>query len=176
MRLAYKFKLYPNEEQEQKLLWMLDKCRFVYNQMLNDLNNQEKTDKYALEHQLLSLKEKYPNLKGVYSQVLQNEVYSLFWNLKTLSKLKKKGKKVGRLRFKGKGWFKSFTYLPQFGFKIFQTGKRFNILHLSKVGNIAIRVHRKIEGKIKALTVKRSASGKWFACSRERSRCYSKRT
>ncbi|MEM0287606.1 MAG: helix-turn-helix domain-containing protein, partial [Nitrososphaerota archaeon] len=75
MRLTYKFKLYPNEEQEQKLLWMLDKCRFVYNQMLNDLNNQEKTDKYALEHQLLSLKEKYPNLKGVYSQVLQNEVY-----------------------------------------------------------------------------------------------------
>ncbi len=84
--------------------------------MLNDLNNQEKTDKYALEHQLLSLKEKYPNLKGVYSQVLQNEVYTLFWNLKTLSKLKKKGKKVGRLRFKGKCWFKSFTYLSSIWF------------------------------------------------------------
>jgi putative transposase len=67
------------------------------------------------------------------------------------------------LRFKGKGWFKTFTY-PQSGFKIVETGKRTDILHLSKIGNVPIRIHRKVEGKVKTLTVKRYASGKWFTC------------
>lgn len=162
MQMSYKFRLYPSRQQEQKLLWTLNKCRFVYNQMLAGLNEQKKPNKYELKRQLPLLKEKYPELRDVYSQVLQNEAYRLFWNLKSLSQLKKNGKKVGRLRFKGKGWFKTFTY-PQFGFKIVETGKRLNFLYLSKIGDIPIRIHRKIEGKIKTLTIKRYASGKWFA-------------
>jgi len=163
MQLTYKFRLYPTKEQEEKLLWTLEKCRFVYNKMLAGLNGQEKPNKHELKRKLPFLKEEYSELKGVYSQVLQNEVYRLFWNLKSLSQLKKNGKKVGRLRFKGKGWFKTFTY-PQSGFKIVETRKRLNILHLAKIGNIPIRTHRKIEGKIKTLTIKKKASGKWFAC------------
>ena len=31
---TYKFRLYPSRPQEEDLLWTLDKCRFVYNQML----------------------------------------------------------------------------------------------------------------------------------------------
>jgi len=163
MQLTYKFRIYPKEEQEQKLLWTLNECRFVYNQMLAGLSAQRKPNKYELKRQLPLLKEKYPELKGVHSQVLQNEVYRLFWNLKSLSQLKNKGRKVGRLRFKGKGWFKTFTY-PQSGFKIVETGRRLNILHLSKIGNVPIRMHQRIDGKIKTLTIKRYVSGKWFAC------------
>jgi len=161
--MTYKFRLYPNEEQERKLLWTLDKCRFVYNQMLAGLNGQEKPNKYELKRHLPLLKESYPELKGVHSQVLQNEVCRLFWNLKSLSQLKKNGKKIGRLRFKGKGWFKTFAF-PQFGFKIVETGKRLDILNLSKIGNIPIMIHRRIDGKIKTLTIKKHASGRWFAC------------
>lgn len=87
-------------------MWTLDECRFVYNQMVIELNGQRKPNKYELKRHLPLLKEKYPELKGVYSQVLQNGVYRLFWNLKSLSQLKKRGRKVGRLRFKGRGWFK----------------------------------------------------------------------
>jgi hypothetical protein len=45
--------------------------------------------------------------------VLQNEVVKLFDNLKTLAALKRNGRKVGKLRFKGKGWFKSLTLLAR---------------------------------------------------------------
>ena len=38
------------------------------------------------------------------------------------------------------------------------------LLKLSKIGNIKIKLHRPIEGKIKRLTVGRTATGKWFAC------------
>jgi putative transposase len=51
---------------------------------------------------------------------------------------------------------KSFTY-PQFGFKL--EGK----LRLSKMGTIAIKKHRKIQGPIKTLTIKKSPSQKWYA-------------
>jgi putative transposase len=37
-------------------------------------------------------------------------------------------------------------------------------LHLSKIGDVPIRIHRGIEGKIKQITVKRHQSGKWYAC------------
>jgi putative transposase len=119
MQITYKFRLYPNVEQEQKLLWTLEKCRLVYNDMLGGLNSQEKLNKLELQSRLPELKEKYPELKNVYSKVLQYEVYRMFSNLKALGQLKKKGKKVGKLRFKGKGWFKTFTY-NQSGFELRQ--------------------------------------------------------
>tara|TARA_Y100000294_G_scaffold174687_1_gene193239 strand:+ start:13 stop:825 length:813 start_codon:yes stop_codon:yes gene_type:complete len=37
------------------------------------------------------------------------------------------------------------------------------VLHLSKIGDISIRCHRNINGKIKQITIKKEASGKWFA-------------
>ncbi|MDI6859884.1 MAG: hypothetical protein QMC85_05250 [Methanocellales archaeon] len=109
-----------------------------------------------------SLKEEHPELKNIYAKVLQYEVYRLFSNLRSLAMLKKNGKKIGKLRFKGKGWFKTFTY-NQSGFKVIETGKRLDRLHLSKIGDIPIRTHRDVEGKIKQITIKRHRSGKWFA-------------
>ncbi|MEM2946302.1 MAG: transposase, partial [Thermoproteota archaeon] len=96
-------------------------------------------------------------------KVLQMVLCQLYSNLKALSELKKNGKRVGRLRFKGKGWFKTFVY-NQSGFKLTRTGKRLDVLHLSKIGDIPIRVHRPVEGRIKQVIVKRHNSGKWFAC------------
>jgi putative transposase len=85
----------------------------------------------------------------------------LFSNLSSLSKLKTKGHKVGRLRFKGKNWFKTFTY-NQSGFSLEQKGKK-GILWLSKIGVIPIKLHRQVEGQIKNITIKKSI-GKWY-CS-----------
>ncbi len=159
---AYKFRLYPSRQTEQKLFWTLDKCRLVYNDMLEGLNNQDKPNRYELQAMLPKLKQQYSELQDVYSKVLQYEPYRLFSNLKSLSRLKGKGRKVGRLRFKGKGWFKTFTY-NQSGFRIEMTGKRCQTLCLSKIGEIPIRMHRSFRGTIKQITIKRYKSGKWFA-------------
>jgi Transposase and inactivated derivatives len=126
------------------------------------MNEQENPDRLELQNSIPELKEKYPELKGVYSKVLQYEVYRLFSNLGSLSELKKKGRKVGRLRFKSKGWFKTFTY-NQSGFKIIKTDNRLDKLHLSKIGDISIRMHREIEGEIKQITIKHKQTGEWFA-------------
>jgi len=102
MQLSYKFRLYPNKEQEQRLLWTLDKCRFVYNKLLESLNKQEKINRNKLQESIIELKKQFPELQKVHSKVLQYENCRLFSNLRALAKLKKNGKKVGRLRFKGK--------------------------------------------------------------------------
>jgi hypothetical protein len=41
MQLTYKFRLYPSRAQEQKLLAMLDQCRWLYNHFLERLNRKE---------------------------------------------------------------------------------------------------------------------------------------
>jgi len=164
MQRTYKFRLYPSKQQEEKLLWTLDKCRFTYNLLLENLNKQDKPSKLKFQSMLPELKNQYPELKEVYSKVLQYECHRLFSNLKALSRLKKNGKKVGKLRFKTKNRFKTMVY-NQLGFKIIYTGKRCQTLHLSKIGNIKVRIPKKqtIKGKIKQVIIKRYPSGKWFS-------------
>jgi len=162
MQRTYKFRLYPSKKQEEKLLWTLEKCRNVYNTLLTELNNQKVIDKAQIQGLLPDLKICEPELKQVYSKTLQYECYRLFSNLTALVQSKNKKRKVGRLRFKGKGWFKTFTY-NQSGFKLINNGKRCQNLHLSKIGNIPIRCHRNIKGNIKQITIKKESSGKWFA-------------
>ncbi len=76
--------------------------------------------------------------------------------------MKKNGRKVGKLRYKKHGNFKSFI-LNQSGFKVTKTGNRLDKLHISKVGDIPIRIHREIEGKINQVIIKRYKSGEWYA-------------
>ncbi len=161
-RRTYKFRLYPNKQQEQILLNQTDLCRQTYNFLLQELNNQKTIDKSQIQGIIPDLKICYPELNKVYSKTLQYECYKLFSNLTILSKLKKKGKKVGGLRFKSKNSFKSIVY-NQSGFKFIKSDKRLQKLQLSKIGEILIRAHREIEGEIKQITIKKSSSNKWFA-------------
>jgi putative transposase len=164
MQITYKFRLYVKKEHEEKLTETLELCRQTSNYFLSQWNEKDKIpSRLELQAQLPKLKREKLELNRVYSKVLQVVLYQLYSNLKALSQLKKNGKKVGRLRFKGKGWFKTFIY-NQSGFKIIKTGKRLDLLRLSKIGNIPIRIHRKIKGNIKQVIIKRHNSGKWFVC------------
>ena len=160
--ITHKFRLYPNKEQETKMLKTLESCRNIYNMLLHELNEQKVIDKSIIQGTIPNIKICEPRFKEVYAKALHYECYRLFSNLSALVKTKAKGRKVGRLRFKGKNWFKTFTY-NQSGFKIIETGKRCQLLHLSKIGEIPIRCHRNITGKIKQITIKKTQSGKWFA-------------
>jgi len=159
MTTAYKFRLYPKKEQQDKLDLSLEVCRQTYNHLLSGLD--ERFTKSELQNYLLDLKVVFPEMNNIHSKVLQMENQRLFGNLSSLSQLKKKGKKVGRLRFKGKNWFKTFTY-NQSGFKLTHIKNKKGILFLSKIGDIPIKLHRKVEGKIKSITIKKSL-GKWYA-------------
>ena len=161
MTISYKFRMYPNKPVRERLDFALDVCRQTYNNLLEEMNNQVKINRGEIQHKIVTLKETRPELKEVYSKTLQYECYRLFSNLSALRELKKHGKKVGRLRFKGRDWFKTISY-NQSGFKLTPIKNKKGILYLSKIGDIPIKLHRQVEGKIKQITLKKSL-GKWYA-------------
>lgn len=158
---AYKFRLYPNHEEERKLLWTLEMCRWTYNRFLGLYYGGE-NDRAKLQALLPVWKESDPDLRAVHSKVLQYELHKMFANLAALREMRKSGRRTGKLRFKPSHRFRTFTY-NQFGFKLISKNDKLSFLHLSKIGDIPIRTHRAVEGTIKGVTVKHMPSGKWFA-------------
>jgi putative transposase len=160
---SYKYRLYPSEQDKEELEKHLDLCRQVYNHFLEELNEADEIpSKYEMHGKLPELKQDWEELQQVHSKVLQRVITQLYDNLKSLSEQKKRGNKVGKLRYKGKGWFKTIEY-NQSGFKLKKTGNRLDRLMLSKIGEVPIRIHREIEGEVKGVILKRDNSGDWYA-------------
>lgn len=162
MNKTYRYRLYPTKAQKRKLAQTLEECRWVYNQTL--AFRKEAWEEYSVSvscfdtHGLLSKwKLERPTLDSVYAQVLQNVQTRVDLAFKAFFRRVKIGEKPGYPRFKGYGRYNSFTY-PQFGFNL-RDGK----LHLSKIGNLKINLHRSITGTVKTLTIHRIATGEWFA-------------
>jgi putative transposase len=107
--LAYKFRLYPNQEEGRKLLWTKEVCRRTYNKFL-ELYNAGEHDRLKLQALLPVWKESDADLKGMHSKVLQYELHRLFSNLTALRELKRRGRKVGELRFKPSQRFRTIAY------------------------------------------------------------------
>ena len=162
MTQSFKYPLFPDKVTQLKLVESLDICRWLYNRLLQELNVAKeegiKLKTYDTQNMIPSLKLENPKLNLVYSKVLQMVNYTLWSNIKGLSASKKNGRKIGHIRFKGHGWYKTMNY-NQSGFKLDQDHGR---LHLSKIGDIKIKMHRKVQGCIKAILIKREGE-RWFA-------------
>ena len=64
MNIAYRFRIYPNREQEVLLAKTFGCCRFLYNQMLNDKIREYEATKKMLRNTPAMYKKTYPFLKG----------------------------------------------------------------------------------------------------------------
>ena len=161
MKTACKFRMYPNRQQEAQLELTLDTCRYLYNLALADRKIAYETEgisrSYEDQAAMLVAEKKDGNFKGVFSQVLQDVLRRLDKSFKAFFRRVKAGEKPGYPRFKGLGWYKSFTY-PQVGYKL--EGSK---LTLSKIGSIRIFKHREVEGRIKTCTIKKDNLGHWYA-------------
>ncbi len=150
---AWKYRIYPSRSQEKILNHHFYECKTLWNSLLEHTKEHyEETKKFPTRKQLYILAKD----TGLYSQVAQNVADRLVKSLKGVVARKKGGRKAGFPRFKSFERMKSFTY-PQFGFNLKDK------LELSGIGSVAIRKHRKMNGEIKTLTIKKSASGKWHA-------------
>ena len=162
MIVSYKYPIFPNKVTQRKLAENLDTCRWLYNRLLQDLNESKekgiKLKPYDTQNLIPLLKPENPQLGKVYSKVLQMVNYTLWSNIKGLSASKKRGMKIGHIRFKGYGWYNTLNY-NQSGFKLDQDH---GLLHLSKIGDMRVNLYRKIEGCIKAIIIKREGK-RWFA-------------
>jgi putative transposase len=163
MRKTFQFRLNPTHHQRTLLNQTLETCRWVYNETLATRKNaweqeQKSVSLYDTNKFLTSWKKDKPVLSQVYSQVLQNVQERVDLAFNAFFRRVKLGEKPGFPRFRGFGWYDSFTF-KQYGFALADNG-----LLLSKIGAMKIIQHRAIEGKIKTLTIRRDRVGNWYAC------------
>lgn len=155
---TYKFRMYPNAEQQELLGKYFGCVRFVYNHFLNERKEQyketQKSDNYyeqAKKLTLLKKQDEYSWLKEINSQTLQYSLrcletaYTNFFS--------------GRARF------------PKFKAK--KHGGSFNVPQYCTIENgriyipkfkqgIKIKEHRTFNGKVKNMTISVTPSGKYY--------------
>jgi putative transposase len=161
MPKLFRYRLKPTKSQVAILNRQLDLCRWTYNETLalrkNAWENEDRSISYFESKRMLPIwKESKPELSEVYSQVLQEAVQRVDLAFKSFFRRVKSGEEPGYPRFKGINWYDSLTY-PQSGFAF-----KDNVLHLSKIGDIKVWLHRPVMGTIKRLTLRRSATKKWY--------------
>jgi len=164
MEKTYKFRLYPSKTQVNILNKTFNSCRYLYNTQLEYERYVYGKDirfanKFELNNLLPDLKIINQSLKSIHSQVLQNVNDRVIKSFNGFFNRVKKGQKAGYPRFKPFHRYNSFTY-PQTGFKFLSQNK----IKLSKIGDVTIKLHRNIKGKIKTLTIMKTFTNKWFAC------------
>ncbi|MFP3268356.1 MAG: transposase [Desulfurococcales archaeon] len=156
IQLSFKYRIYPTREVEEKIVKVMQIEAKVYNALLDAVNNARKEGRRitpkGTQNMLKDLKIEEKEL--VYSKVLQMVNNQLWYNINSLHELKKKGKKVGKLRYKK--IVKIINY-NQSGFKVVR-----DKLIISKIGEIKVLFHRPLEGEIKGVIIKKSATG-WYA-------------
>ena len=160
-RKTFKYRLYPNRQQRERLQATLDVCRELYNAALQERRDGYRTSRaklnyYTQANQLSEIKEIRPDIASVHSQVLQDTLRRLDKSFQSFFRRVQQGQKPGFPRFQGIHRYDSFTY-PQAGFRL---GAK---LQLSKIGNVKIKLHRELKGEVKTLTIKRG-NGHWYAC------------
>ena len=155
MNRAYKFRLYPNQEQITIFAKTFGCVRFIYNRMLSDkIEYYRKTGK-TLQTTPAQYKSEFEWLKEVDSLALANaqlnlqSAYKNFFSKKRSGFPKYKSKKKSRMRY---------TTNNQNGSIRIENGK----LKLPKVGFVKIIQHRDILGKIKNATIEKTPTNKYY--------------
>ena len=157
MLKAYKYRIFPNEEQQNLLASIFGQVRFVYNLGLETkisayAGNKVNLNCFDLINQIIELKKTdCAWLKESPSQALQaslrnlDNAYTNFF----------RGK--GFPKFKNKHGRQSFS-LPQ-GVSLSEDNKQIFIPKLKWVG---IDLHRQFKGEIKTVTVSKTVTNKYF--------------
>jgi putative transposase len=169
MLRAFKYRIYPNQEQQIQFAKTFGCNRFIWNQMLAErisiyeqLNDDKETlyaHKYKSEKEY---KQEFEFLKEVDSISLQqtrlnlNQAYLNFYR-----RVKKKVDAVGFPKFKSKRNSQSF--------KVINTNENCKVdyikskLKIPKLGWIKFKDDREFDAKIKSITISKNTSNQYFA-------------
>ena len=156
MYKAYKFRIYPNTEQEIALAKSFGCCRWFWNYSLNLCQETYQSTGKGLtrgyiQGLLPSLKKEYEWLTDAYSQCLQvvalnlSQAYQNFFE-----------KRAKLPRFKSKHGRQSISYPANVKFEE-------DYLKLPKIGLVYCVRHREFEGTIKTVTISKNPDGKYYA-------------
>lgn len=162
MLKAYKYRIYPNEEQKVQIEKTFGCCRFVYNQILSYRKEKYKKEKISLSkldcnnYCTRILKKEYEWLKEVDKFALTNAIYNMDSAYQKFFK-----EHAGYPKFKSKhNSHKSYT--TNITGKNIEVDFANNTVKLPKLKKVKSKLHREFQGQIKSATVSRVPSGKYY--------------
>lgn len=162
MLKAFKYRIYPNKEQQKLIQKTFGCCRFVYNQTLAYRKELYETKKEYMSkfdcnnyvNQILKKEHKW--LKEVDKFALTNSVYNMDSAYQKLFK-----EHAGYPKFKSKRDNKK-SYKTNLTCTNIEVSFENNKIKLPKLKWVKAKVHRQFIGKIKSATVSQNPSGKYF--------------
>ena len=163
--IAYKYRIYPNAEQQVLFAKAFGCTRFVYNTLLEEKKKHYEETGKSLRNTPAHLKADYEWLKEADSLALSNAQLQLETAFRNFFR----NKAVGYPKFKSKKDLKHSytTNMVNGNIRITESNesRKNGTLRLPKVGEVRIKLHRKMaeDHAIKSVTVSREASGKYYA-------------
>ena len=160
---AYKYRIYPNKEQETLIQKTFGCCRFVYNQVL-----VHKIELYQTQGKSLSkfdsINYMVRELKPKYEWLLEPDKFALSSAIENLDSAYQKFFKehAGFPKFKSKHNHRK-SYTTKITKKNIEVSFERNQIKLPKLRWIKAKLHRELVGKIKRVTISQNPSGKYFA-------------
>ena len=164
MEYSYKFRLYPNREQEKQISRTFGCCRYVFNYYLAMRKGQfEQTGKtliyYDCAADMTQLKKSLEWLRQVDATALQSSLRDLDTAYQNFFRRVKNGEKPGYPRFKSKRDHRQSYKSKCVGTNIKVMDKA---VQLPKLGLVRCRISKEVKGRILSATVSRNPSGKYF--------------
>lgn len=164
---AYKFRLYPNEQQAELINKTFGCCRFLYNQMLAErisVYEQLKDDKDSLYQYRYKTEKQY---KEEFSWLTEVDSIALQQSRRNLDTAYKNffsaPGKIGFPKFKNKKASRQvYTTVNQNG--TVRLSEDFKYVKLPKIGLTKVRCHQQIPDTelIKSATISKTPTGKYF--------------
>jgi putative transposase len=167
IRKTCKYKLKPTPDQERTFQLVLSRCRALYNAALEqrktwwERGQGKRATLYRQRAELPDLKAACPEYDKVNAQVLQDVMLRVDRTFEAFFQRICEGGTPGYPRFQGQGRYTSFTFplVGEHGGARLDNG----LLILSKIGRVAVRWSRPLQGTPKTITIKQEADG-WYAC------------
>jgi putative transposase len=148
--------------------WELERvgmfCRQLYNVALDQRITawqrcHVSVSRYQQEAELKAIRAAFPEYAAMHSHMLQDVLARLDRTYPAFFRRVQRGEQAGFPRFKGRERFRSFTDKECGNGARLATG----FLVLAKIGRLAVRWSRPLQGTPKTVTVSREADG-WYAC------------
>ena len=161
---AFRFRIYPGPEHEERLLATVEACRRLWNDSLahrkRRWEEEGRQTSYNLQQWILtSVRNSDPELQSVHSQVAQDVLHRVDRAFKSFFE-----HRASYPRFKKRRESGSFTYPQAYNGSVKPDvlRKRF---YFSKIGNVMAVFHRTLprDMMLKTCTVTREPCGEWYA-------------
>jgi len=169
---VYRYRLYPTRAQDAALRETLYRLRELYNAALQHRRDAYRrqgvsVSAYSQMRELVGVRLVRPEYAEIHTHLLQDVLTRLDRAYRAFFRRCKSGEMPGFPRFKGRGRYRTFTFKDAAnhnGVRLLPTGR----VKLAGIGNVKVKLHRPLDGRIKQVSVSLDGDGHWyvaFACA-----------